>query len=163
MFNILDSEIPLNSPFFCHGHYSSDRSLSICDYCGKYRLWWYERVGNRFHFTNVRKRCPECRNRLVIDTSPSVEMWFHCGKCKIFLSPSLGKIASESYVLKNRRKEVYDTVPFPKEMVDRNNELKERDKPAIVVDAEFHKLFCKVMKEDTGRDCKCYGEDIPKE
>lgn len=100
----------------------------------------------------------------MIDTNPSVrELWLHCGLCKIFLNPSLNVIAAESITLKGRRKEVYDTVPFPQEMVERNNQLKERTKPGIVVDAEFHKYFCKVMKDESGRDCKCYGEDLPKE
>jgi|SRR6187401_250300 len=50
-----------------------------------------------------------------------------------------------------------DNYEFPQEQVERLRKLKEEQKPQIVVDKDFHELFCRVMKEELDKDCNCFG------
>ena len=46
------------------------------------------------------------------------------------------------------------------EQVQLNEELRLKDKEnriGIVVDKDFHELFCKVLKQETERECDCEG------
>ena len=43
------------------------------------------------------------------------------------------------------------------DMIKRNEELRKNMEPAIKVDKDFHELFCKVLKEETSRNCDCEG------
>jgi hypothetical protein len=58
---------------------------------------------------------------------------------------------------KIRKHGEYDYFNYTPEQIELNNKLKERDKPSIIPDKDFHELFCKVLKEETDRECDCEG------
>jgi len=49
------------------------------------------------------------------------------------------------------------TVFYSPEQIALNEKLKASREGAIKIDHEFHELFCKVLKEETNRECDCEG------
>ena len=43
------------------------------------------------------------------------------------------------------------------EQIKLNEELKEKTVPGIQVTKDFHELFCRVLKQETNRECDCEG------
>jgi hypothetical protein len=46
---------------------------------------------------------------------------------------------------------------FKPEQVQKLEELKKQHDPQIIVDKQFHEMFCQVLKEETNRECDCLG------
>lgn len=48
-------------------------------------------------------------------------------------------------------------INYSPEQIAKNEELKLAREPSIVIDKDFHELFCTVLKEETNRTCDCEG------
>lgn len=119
-------------------------------------------------------RCIECKS--ILDPEPytyydnddgtgtmtrySTEYDLYCNKCDIYYhSLYFPRWKDGEYIRNSRGRgqgmdiQVIEPTPEQRKMV---KELDSNRISSIIPDKEFHDYFCKVMKEESDRDCKCY-------